>query len=368
VSEIYGSGGYDSPSRDNDAAYERSTGSGAWENYNPEAELERLGITRAGEWARANADWDSQQSQDGDGQADNDGTDGDGRDSSHGPTAEAWDQDPDIDDDYYQDDTAIEGRLDEADLPTRADSHAATWEDHLDSGYAADLEPEGEDDDTHAAESARDRDGDGTLIPQATDQATRGEHPYPDSQRAPSSDPDAGPDETNQNAEADDSLRQRVADLEAANAELRNENTQLGKDVIEVESENAELGKTVTELRTENADLRRGFSAHEARLERLEQDRPDRPAASIGAMERDDQTIAESEDKQQPERREWRSNEAIAMAAATGGGIITTVADYWSYLPATYAGITASVFGIGVAAIALVRKHREAKDAHRPEH
>lgn len=367
MSEIYGSGGYDSPSRDNDAAYERSTGSGAWENYNPEAELERHGITRAGEWARANADWGSQQSQDGDGQADNDGTESDDRDSSHEPTAEAWDQDLEIDDDYYQDDAAIETRLDEADLPTRADSHAATWEDHLDSGYAAGLEQVGED--AHAAEPALDRYGDGTLIPHATDQATRGERPYPDSQRAPSNDQDAGPNETDRNAETDDGLRQRVADLEAANAELRNENTQLAKDVVEVESENAELGKTVTELKTENADLRRGFSAHEARLERLEKIVPDKPATVNADRELAPAEQAEKKAKQQRGRPEWTSNETIGLAAATGGGILTTVADYWSYLPATYAGITASVLGVGAAAIALVRKHREARDAaHRPEH
>lgn len=376
MSEIYGSGGYDRPSRDNDAAYERSTGSGAWENYNPEAELERHGITRAGEWARANADWDSQQSQDGDGRADNDGTESDDRDSSHEPTAEAWDQDLEIEDDYYRDDAATEARLDEADLPSRADSHAATWEEHLDSGYAAGLEPEGEDDDAHATEPARDRDRDRTLIPQATDQAMRGDHPYPDSQRAPSSDPDAGPDEPDPNAEAGDGLRQRVADLEAANSELRNENTelraantQLVKGFSELESENAELGKTVTEVKTENADLRRGFSAHEARLERLERN----ALGNTGSLDTDrelssaDNAVEKTE--HQRGRPEWTSNEAIGLAAATSSGLLTTVADYWSYLPATYAGITASVLGVGAAGIALVRKHREARNAaHRPEH
>ena len=57
------------------------------------------------------------------------------------------------------------------------------------------------------------------------------------------------------------------------------------------------------------------------------------------------------------------------LAATTGGGVLTTVADYWSYIPAAYAGITASVLGVGAAAVALVRRHREAKDAaHRPGH
>jgi hypothetical protein len=357
VSEIYGSGGYDSPSRDNDAAYERSTGSGSWENYNPEAELERLGITRAGEWAKAKADWDSQQSPDADGQAD-DGSDGGGRGNSHEPAAEAWDQDPDIDDDYYRDDAAIEAGLDEADLPTRAGSRADTWEDSPDSAYAADLEPEGEDGDTHAADSARGRDGDGTLIPQATDLTTRGDHPYPDSQRAPSSDRDAGPDETDPNAETDDGLHQRVADLEAANAELRNENTQLAKDIVEVESENAELGKTVTELRTENADLRRGFSAHEARLERLEQTRLDVPATSIRDRDQGVQGGADQQTKLERDRK-VPSSEALLFGATVIGGVVTTVADYVQYVPASIAGITAGVFAAGATAVAWMRKRRE---------
>jgi hypothetical protein len=78
--------------------------------------------------------------------------------------------------------------------------------------------------------------------------------------------------------------------------------------------------------------------------------------------------VADKEAPQQKGRAEWTSNEALAFGAVAGGGIVTTVADFWSCLPATYAGITASVLGVGAAGIALFRKHREASNAHRPEH
>jgi hypothetical protein len=59
------------------------------------------------------------------------------------------------------------------------------------------------------------------------------------------------------------------------------------------------------------------------------------------------------------------SDEAFLLAAAAGGGIVTTLADYVRYLPADAAGITASVLAVGAATITWARKHREAKNADR---
>jgi chromosome segregation ATPase len=80
-------------------------------------------------------------------------------------------------------------------------------------------------------------------------------------------------------------LCQRVADLQSANAELKTENTQLGRGMAELESENSELGKSITELRSENAELKRGVSALEARMERVERNNPDKPSTGIGDKE-----------------------------------------------------------------------------------
>lgn len=117
-----------------------------------------------------------------------------------------------------------------------------------------------------------------------------------------------------------------------------------------------------------NADLGKNIAALESRLEFLERSALDKPTALDASREVSDQEVAEKEAPQQRSRPEWSSNEAMALGAAAGGGILTTVADYWSLLPATYA-ITASVLGVGTAAVALFRRHREVKDgAHRPEH
>jgi hypothetical protein len=138
--------------------------------------------------------------------------------------------------------------------------------------------------------------------------------------------------------------------------------------VAELEAENAQLGKDVANVKAENAELHRGMSALEARMERLEQTKASDPAlksAQDSGLRAAENATEKSE--RPAGRREWTSNEAIGLAAMTGSGVLTTVSDFWSYLPATYAGITASVLGVGAAAVALVRKHREARDAaHRP--
>jgi chromosome segregation ATPase len=260
VSEIYGSGGYDSGEHhDNDT----SSAYDAWDDYDPEAELERLGITRVGERERAMAS-DRQRV----------------RDATRDRTP----------------------ALTETGQAEHNDTSELASQDHAD--------------------------------PPAADQAV----------------------------ETEGAWRQRVTELEAANAELKAENDQLDRGLAELESENADLGKQIAKLTSRNDVL-------DSRLERLEQIVQDKPAAVDTDRELGSADRAEKKAKQQAGRNEWMSNEAIGLAAATGGGVLTTVADYWRYLPATYAGITASVLGVGAAAIALVRKHREARNAaHRPGH
>jgi hypothetical protein len=167
--------------------------------------------------------------------------------------------------------------------------------------------------------------------------------------------------DSGQAADTGDAWDQRVSELETANAELQSENTQLSKGITKLEIENADLGKRIVELDTRNDTL-------ESRLERLERSVQAKPAALDTSREVGDQEVAAKEAKQQSGRPEWSSNEAIALGAAAGSGILTTAADYWSCLPATYAGITASVLGVGAAAVALIRRQREGKDGpHRPE-
>jgi hypothetical protein len=142
----------------------------------------------------------------------------------------------------------------------------------------------------------------------------------------------------------DDIWRQRVADLEAANAELKHENTQLGRGMAELESENAELGKN--------------FAALEGRLERLEQSSLDRPSMSIrdrdqGVLGSADQEVKQERDRKAP------SSEALLFGAAAIGGVVTTIADYAQYVPANIAGITASMLAAGAAAVAWMRKRKE---------
>jgi hypothetical protein len=193
-------------------------------------------------------------------------------------------------------------------------------------------------------------------------QTSRGQNPYLGAEYDDSgkvvSQADASTGTPDRPAETDDVLRQRVADLESANAELKAENTQLGKGLSELETENAELGKNITELKAENADQQRGMSALEARLERLEQGGRDEPAASI--VDRAHEGPAE-EVAREKSKRGWKhpSDEALLFGAAAAGGALTSVADFVTYLPPEAAGIGASVLAAVAAAVAWGRKRKE---------
>jgi hypothetical protein len=335
VSEIYGSSRDHGDTGGDHYDHVGNDHSDPWENYDPEAELERLGITRAGERERAMAAWERQRDGDADDQADH----------AQEQDQDAWGYD---DSGKYQETSAeVQARIASQDqLPTpEKESRQATWGDHPVYHDETNL------DDADGDALAQRAGGDDPLTGLDQTAASAG---LP---RQADSDAETGEDHqpVDVASEAEAALRQQVA-------ELKTENAQLGKDMAELKAENADI-------RSKNAELERGYSALETRIERLEKSSPDKPAASISGMELGTPEISQSETKQPSARQEWTSNEAFALAASTGGGILTTVSDYWSYLPATYAGITASILGVGAAAVALIRKHREAKDAtHRPGH
>jgi hypothetical protein len=135
----------------------------------------------------------------------------------------------------------------------------------------------------------------------------------------------------------DQSLRRRLAGLEAENAKLA----------------------------TSNMALAAGMQAIEARLERLEHASQDQPVplASGNEQSRPDVTREEATPQRLGRLPRWASNEAVGLAAAVGGGTLTTVADFARAFPATYAGIGASALGVGAAGLGLYRKHREDKNA-----
>jgi cell division protein FtsB len=163
---------------------------------------------------------------------------------------------------------------------------------------------------------------------------------------------------------ANQRLQSENTDLGKAVAELRSENIQFGRGMAELESENAELGKTVAELRTENTDLQRGFSALEARLERIEQTSTDKPSGDIvdrahGGLD------ADSERPEHEQKRRLPSDEALLFGATGIGGAVTTAAYYLSYIRPDVAGITASLLATGAAGVAWMHKRREARHANR---
>ena len=215
---------------------------------------------------------------------------------------------------------------------------------------------------------------------QADDMSCNGEHPYPvpelDHTGELTSQADTNLARPDRSAETGDGLRQRVADLEAGNARLGNRNMELGEGMAALESENAQLGRDMADVRAENAELkadnaelRRSVSALEARMQHLERGGDDPSLTAMRSNGQDTASAAAEDKTHQQERPEWASNEALGLAAAVGGGILTTTADYWSYLPATYAGIAASAMGIGAATIGWYRKRKEVKDAaHRSQH
>jgi hypothetical protein len=147
-------------------------------------------------------------------------------------------------------------------------------------------------------------------------------------------------------AETEGSWHQRFAELEAANAELTAENTQLGKGLAELETEHAQLGKN--------------FAALEARLERIEQYRQDTPASEIADRRQPRGDREEGLDEQEG-RRSGPSDEALLFGATAAGGILTTVADFVSSMPAADAGIAASFLAAGAAGVAWIHKRREAE-------
>jgi hypothetical protein len=125
------------------------------------------------------------------------------------------------------------------------------------------------------------------------------------------------------------------------------------------------LRRRLADLESENARLATSMKAIEARLERLEHAGQDQPKARVVGSEESRPDV--TEEKAEPYRRagfpRWASNEAVGLAAAVGGGTLTTVADLTRVLPATYAGVMASALGVGAAGIGWYRKHREEKDA-----
>jgi hypothetical protein len=202
VREIYGSGGYDGGDHGDHAGDGRSDNSDPWKDGDPDG-----GLNRIEERERAKAAWDHQRGGYGDDQAD-----------------DGWDQDPDAEnyaDLRYLNDATIEAGLDEADLParaesraatwgpdatdeadeddacteddrkieallagqeeglpTRAESRAATWGDH--SVFDDGTDPDADDDDGRAVrdEPALDQAPAWTLTPHATGSAARGDYPY----------------------------------------------------------------------------------------------------------------------------------------------------------------------------------------------
>jgi flagellin-like hook-associated protein FlgL len=226
-------------------------------------------------------------------------------------------------------------------LPTRQESREKTW------GPDAEFWDENEQA-WRKLDTARTPDTDAAADTTGIGDRQHGEHPYPAAEHHQSGEQADHDDGETSSVErvigTDDALRQRVADLETANAELIAENTQLGRGMAELESENADLGKSVTVL--------------EARLGRLEQQGQDNAATSIrdrkqGAPDSADQKVKQERGRKAP------SSEALLFGAAAVGGVVTTVADYVQYVPASIASIAASGLAAGAAAVAWWRKRRE---------
>jgi hypothetical protein len=264
VSEICGSRGYEGGDHTgNDHGI-------SWENYDPEAELERLGITRADERARQDAHWESQQDHPGDDQAGND-----------------WDQDPDREN-YADLDGDINAILSEDDdLPDPRTQQQVACDPAQDqaptlaeTGARADDPQHG--DDPGLVGERDDHAGQDHDAPQP------GAYPHPDAGKfGPGQEPAADSHLTGSRdfgpvTDADQVLRQRVADLESANtrlestnAELKSENAQLVRGLAELASETARLGKDMVELKADNAQLTKDLRAG---LKHPEQDNADKEA------------------------------------------------------------------------------------------
>jgi flagellin-like hook-associated protein FlgL len=228
-------------------------------------------------------------------------------------------------------------------LPTRQESREKTW------GLDAEFWDENEQA-WRKVDTAPEPDGEGAADTMVIGDRQHGEHTYPAAEHD-----ETGHGETSaadRTVETDDALRQRVADLKTANAELKSENSQLGKGLSELESENADLGKTVAAL--------------EARLERLEQRNSDSRAGDGDIDNRTRGGLAENSARPEHEqKRRLPSDEALLFGATGVGGAITTAAYYLSYIRPDVAGITASLLGTAAAGVAWIHKRREARHADR---
>jgi hypothetical protein len=241
--------------------------------------------------------------------------------------------------------------------PPPEELQATTCGDHPVVHDETDLDADHNDTDHGVAdESALDQSRSWALTPQDTDGAASGEQLYPDSGNLDQPEATVGHEATDADAadrgEADDAWRQRITELEAANADLRAENSQLGKGFAEMEITNAKLWKNVVAL--------------EARIERVEKSRQDMPTSEVAARRQPAGEREEGRDDQE-RRRRGPSDEAFVFGATAAGGILTTVADFVSRLPAADAGIAASFLATGAAGVAWIHKRREAAHADRSE-
>jgi hypothetical protein len=127
------------------------------------------------------------------------------------------------------------------------------------------------------------------------------------------------------------------------------------------------LRRRLADLESENAWLATSMKAIEARLERLEHAGQDQ---QVGGNEQSHQEQAGDEEARDRRVRlpPWASNEAVGLAAALGGGTLTTMADLTRALPATDAGVSASALTVAAAGLGWYRKHREDQDAARRRH
>jgi hypothetical protein len=221
-------------------------------------------------------------------------------------------------------------------LPTRQESREKTW------GPDAEFWDENEQA-WRKFDTAPTPDADGAADTTGAGDRQRGEHPYlaaeHDDQGEVTSQADSGTDTPDRPAETDDALRQRVADL----------------------------GKGMAELRSENADLRRGLAAVESRLDRMERAGADDPTLKsakeqeLSSQEVDNKRAADARNRVRP------SDEALLFGAAGLGGAVLVAGDFMPFIPASAKDSIASGLAAAAAGIAWMRKHKESRNADRPE-
>jgi chromosome segregation ATPase len=152
--------------------------------------------------------------------------------------------------------------------------------------------------------------------------------------------------------------QERIDVLEAENADARQQ-------IAEANQKIADTDQKITNLQAKNDELGKSFTDLQARLERLEHASQAEPSTDVTDREDDAAKRDGSKaDAQQLQRRHLPSDEALALGAATAGGVITTVSDYVPFLHADMAGMAASVVAVGAATLTWMRARREAKHAH----